>query len=148
MKTYLLMSLFFFSFIGFSQNDFILKADDGRRVLLKADHTWEYIVTENPDGSVGPINTPLAKDKRCGMALDFVEPHLDNQIQAQLKRGRATINHVKQKVANDFKCEVEDVLLLSASEDRDRGSYDFCANGTTVTYKRNGFTIIKSRKLF
>ena len=137
MKTTSLLLLFFITSIGFAQNNHIVKTDDGRRVLLKADFTWEYIDLEKP-----------VPDKRCHVAQDFTEPILDNNIQTQLKKGRATIDHIKQKVAKDFKCEVEDVLLLSASEEKERGTYDFCANGATVTYKRNGFTIIKSRKLF
>jgi hypothetical protein len=137
MKTTSLLLLFFITSIGFAQNNHIVKTDDGRRVLLKADFTWEYIDLEKP-----------VPDKRCHVAQDFTEPALDNNIQTQLKKGRATIDHIKQKVAKDYKCEVEDVLLLSASEEKDRGTYDFCANGTTITYKRNGFTIIKSRKLF
>jgi hypothetical protein len=137
MKTSLLLLLFFITSIGFAQNNHIVKTDDGRRVLLKADFTWEYIDLEKP-----------VPDKRCHVAQDFTEPVLDNNIQQQLKKGRATIDHIKKKVSKDYKCEVEDVLLLTASEDKDRGTYDFCANGTKVTYKRNGFTIIKSGKLF
>jgi len=137
MKTTLLILLFFISGLGFAQNNYIVKTDDGRRVLLKADFTWEYIDMVKP-----------VKDKKCDVSQDFTEPVLDNNIQMQLKKGRATISHIKKKVARDYKCEVEDVLLLSASEDKDRGTYNFCANGTKVTYKRNGFTIIKSGKLF
>ncbi|MGZ0015865.1 DUF3157 family protein [Yeosuana sp. AK3] len=137
MKMSLFIVLFILSFVGFSQNNHIVKTEDGRRILLKADYTWEYIDLEKP-----------VPDKKCNVAPDFTEPVLDNNIQTQLKKGRATISHIKQKVAKDYQCELEDVLLLSVSEDKDRGSYDFCANGTKVTYKRNGFTIIKSRKLF
>lgn len=137
MKTVSFLFLFIISSMGFAQNNHIVKTDDGRRVLLKTDYTWEYIDLEKP-----------VPDKRCHVAHDFKEPVLDNNIQKQLKKGRATIGHIKQKVAKDFNCEVEDVLLLSASEEKERGTYNFCANGTTVTYKRNGFTIIKSRKLF
>ncbi|MFH4963630.1 DUF3157 family protein [Gaetbulibacter sp. M235] len=137
MKTASLLLLFFITSIGFAQNNHIVKTDDGRRVLLKADFTWEYIDLEKP-----------VPDKRCHVAQDFKEPVLDNNIQIQLKKGRATIDHIKQKVAKDYKCDVDDVLLLSASEEKERGTYNFCANGTNITYKRNGFTIIKSRKLF
>ncbi|MGE5943000.1 MAG: DUF3157 domain-containing protein, partial [Flavobacteriales bacterium] len=72
---------------------------------------------------------------------------LDKNIQSQLKRGRATIDDIKKKVAKDYKCQVEDVVLLSASEDKAKGAYDFCANGTKVSYKRNGHTILKKGQL-
>lgn len=114
MKTASLLLLFFITSIGFAQNNHIVKTDDGRRVLLKADFTWEYIDLEKP-----------VPDKRCDVAKDFTEPVLDNNIQTQLKKGRATIDHIKQKVAKDYKCKVEDVLLLSASEEKERGTYIF-----------------------
>ena len=82
------------------------------------------------------------------MTEGFVEPKLDQKIQAQLKKGRATINHVKKKVAKDNNCEVADVLLLSVSEQKAKAVYHFCAKGKEVTYKRIGTTIIKKEKVF
>tara|TARA_R110002073_G_scaffold39242_3_gene111990 strand:+ start:101 stop:349 length:249 start_codon:yes stop_codon:yes gene_type:complete len=79
---------------------------------------------------------------------DFAEPKLDKKIQAQLKKGRATISFVKKKVAKDYNCEVADVLLLSVSEQKSKAGCHFCANGKEVTYKRIGTTIIKKEKLF
>ncbi|WP_100611164.1 DUF3157 family protein [Confluentibacter lentus] len=148
MKTSLLILLFFISFIGFSQNNYIVKTDDGRRVLLKADFTWEYIDAEVPvvkNAIEEKVRT--AEVNGCNLAQDFVEPELDKNIQTQLKRGRATMEDIKKKVAKDYKCQVEDVILLSASEDKAKGAYDFCANGTKVSYKRNGHTILKKGQL-
>lgn len=137
MKTIFFMFLFFIVSMGFAQNNIILKTDDGRRVLLKADYTWEYIDMEKP-----------ATNNRCNLAEDFVEPELNSKIQSQLKRGRATIDDVKQKVAKDYNCEISDVILLSFTEQKVKAVYHFCANGTEVTYKRTGNSIIKSPKLF
>jgi hypothetical protein len=137
MKNCLFVLLFFISCISFSQNNHIVKTDDGRRVLLKADYTWEYIDMEKP-----------APDKRCNLADDFEEPALNNKIQSQLKKGRATIDDVKKKVAKDYDCEIEDVILLSVSEQKVKAVYRFCANGTKVIYKRNGHAIIESGKFF
>jgi Protein of unknown function (DUF3157) len=144
MKTLLLIVLFFISFIGFSQNNYIVKTDDGRRVLLKADYTWEYIDAETPV-SKNAIEEKVKADEtnECNIAQDFVEPELDKNIQMQLKKGRATIDDIKKKVAKEYKCAVEDVILLSVSEDRAKGAYDFCANGTKVSYKRTGHTVVK-----
>jgi len=144
MKTYLLIILFFISFIGFSQNNYIVKTDDGRRVLLKADFTWEYIDSEAPTvKNAIEEKVKEAETNGCNLAQDFIEPELDKNLQMQLKKGRATMDDIKKKVAKDNKCEVEDVILLSASEDRAKGAYDFCANGTKVSYKRNGHTILR-----
>ena len=145
MKFFLFIAFFFISFISFSQNNHIVKTDDGRRVLLKADFTWEYIDTASSN-SIAVLEPK--KPTTCNVADDFKEPVLNKKIQAQLKKGRATINHVKKKVAKDFKCTENDVILLSVSEHKSKANYKFCANGTKVTYKRIGNTIIKDSKLF
>ena len=148
MKNLLLIFLFFVSSLGFAQNNYIVKTEDGRRVLLKADFTWEYIDMVKPTDSISKTASEIVKPTNCNIAEDFQEPKLDSKIQSQLKKGRATIDYVKKKVAKDYNCEVSDVVLLSFSEQKSKGVYHFCANGTKVTYKRNGFSIIKSVKLF
>lgn len=149
MKSSLLILLFLVSGIGFAQNNYIVKTEDGRRVLLKADFTWEYIDAESPKMNSVVKETPkLSNSKSCNLVDGFEEPKLDAKIQAQLKKGRATISHIKKKVAKDYNCKVEDVVLLSVSEKKTNGVYDFCANGTKVTYKRNGHNIAKKLKLF
>lgn len=137
MKTVFLLFFFVISGMGFAQNNHIVKTEDGRRVLLKADYTWEYVDMGKP-----------ATNKRCDLAEDFVEPKLNQKIQAQLKKGRATIDDVKQKVAKDYDCDISDVILLSFTEQKVKAVYHFCANGTKVTYKRTGYSIIKGTKLF
>src|SRR5690606_14281768 len=148
MKTAIFTLLFFISFIGFSQNNHIVKTDDGRRVLLKADFTWEYIDAEVPAlNSASKEKLQSAESNACNLPQDFVEPELDKSIQMQLKKGRAAMEDIKKKVAKEYKCQVEDVILLSASEDKAKGAYDFCANGTKVSYKRNGHTVVKKGQL-
>lgn len=149
MKTSFFLLFFVVSSIGFTQNNHIVKTEDGRRVLLKADYTWEYIDAESPKTNVvvNDIKTPIEKDG-CKVSNDFAEPKLDSKIQSQLKKGRATISHVKEKVAKDYNCNVDDVLLLSFTEQKAKGVYNFCANGKNVTYKRNGHAIIENGKFF
>lgn len=153
MKNYILSLFFLISFIGFSQNNHIVKTDDGRRVLLKADFTWEYIDLEKntPNDSLKTntkaIATPL-KNQTCGLAKDFTEPKLNSKIQAQLKKGRATIKYVKEKVAKDNNCSVTDVILVSVREQKTKATYNFCANGKNVTYKRIGNSIVKKSNMF
>lgn len=143
MKTSFFIIFFAISTIAFTQNNYIVKTDDGRRVLLKSDFTWEYIDAETT------INPKKNKNTNaCEVANDFQEPELNQKIQAQLKKGRATIAHVKEKVANDNNCEVSEVLLLSVSEQKSKALYTFCANGKEVKYKRVGNSIIKHQKLF
>ncbi|WP_406685454.1 DUF3157 family protein [Seonamhaeicola sp. MEBiC1930] len=149
MKSFLVITLVFVSLSAFSQNNHIVKTDDGRRVLLKADFTWEYIDLEVPKAITNEVNhTTLAKTNSCKITANFEEPKLDNKIQNQLKKGRATITHIKKKVAKDLECNFEDVILLSVSENKSAGTYHFCANGTKVTYKRMGHNITKKLELF
>ncbi len=149
MKTSFFILLFVISSIGFAQNNHIVKTEDGRRVLLKADFTWEYIDAESPKVNSVVKETPKpSESKSCNLVDGFEEPKLNTKIQNQLKKGRATIAHVKKAVAKDNKCEVEDVVLLSFSETKEKGTYNFCANGNKVTYKRTGHSIAKKLKLF
>lgn len=148
MKKYILVLVCFISFIGFAQNNHIVKTEDGRRVLLKADNTWEYIDAEAPKTrSIENEVFKSSENKGCKLALGFEEPELNKKIQNELKKGRATINHIKKKVAKDNGCTVEDVLLLSVSESKAKGIYHFCANGTKVIYKRVGHSIAKKLSL-
>ena len=149
MKTNLFLLIFLISSIGYAQNNHIVKTEDGRRVLLKADFTWEYTDTENVVENSPDTNIPKSKEStHCNLTEDFVEPKLDQKIQSQLKKGRATISFVKKKVAKDYNCEVADVLLLSVSEQKSKAVYHLCANGKEVVYKRVGTTIIQKERFF
>jgi len=149
MKLLLSILLCFATFLSFAQNNHIVKTDDGRRVLLKADFTWEYIdLQEAPKEKNNTIITPQSVNKNtCNTKDGFIEPKLNSKIQATLKRGRATIKHVKQKVAKDYNCNVEDVILLSAKEQKEKAIYYFCVHGSKATYKRIGNAIIKAFKI-
>ena len=153
MKAFFLILFFTFSISSFAQDNYIVKTEDGRRVLLKADFTWEYIDALQPKNTAGSQKKGTKKLKEvrknnCRIAANFTEPKLNNKIQAQLKRGRATIKHIKKKVAKEYNCTIEEVILLSASETKQSGLYDFCANGTKVRYKRVGNSIAKPLKIF
>ena len=148
------LAFLWLSFIGYAQDNYIVKTDDGRRVLLKADYTWEYIdITPNtaqPNEIIKPPiqspPTPVIAKLNCGIAFDFEEPKLNTRVQAHLKRSRTTMPNLKKKVAKDFKCTAEDVLLLYVNEDKTKGRYTFCANGTKVEYKRTGSNFFKKGK--
>lgn len=150
MKKVLLIVVFLISSIGFAQNNYIVKTEDGRRVLLKSDYTWEYIDLEKPVEEALKPESPeqvleSSDTNACNLEADFKEPELDKGLQMQLKKGRATIEDIKRKVAKDNDCEEADVILLSASETKAKGLYNFCANGKKVSYKRTGLTIVKNR---
>lgn len=143
MKVYLFILFFIVSSFSFAQNNHIVKTDDGRRVLLKADFTWEYIdALKAGNTPVSAIKKPFNKNN-CTNSVNFKEPKLNSNIQSQLKRGRATVKHIKKKAAKDYNCTIDKVQLLSVSETKQSGVYDFCVNGVKVRYKRVGHAIIK-----
>ena len=154
MKKIIFVAFLWLSFIGYAQDNYIVKTDDGRRVLLKADYTWEYIdLITHPGQSSEIIEPPIQSPPtvviakvNCGVAPNFEEPKLDSRVQADLKRIRATMRDLKKKVAKDFNCAPEDVLLLSAKENKANGNYTFCANGTKIAYKRTGSNFFKKGK--
>ena len=141
MKTIFFSFLFLISSFGFAQNNHIVKTEDGRRVLLKDNFTWEYIDVLKPG------NTPMVKKSispnSCVTDVNFKEPRLNSKVQSELKRGRASIKHIKKRVAKEYNCTIDEVQLLTVSENKQSGVYDFCVNGTKVKYKRVGNTIIK-----
>jgi len=80
MKSFLFIFLFAISSLGFSQNNHIVKTEDGRRVLLKADFTWEYIDLETPtDNKIDIESTKLEGNDICNLPDGFVEPKLNKQ---------------------------------------------------------------------
>lgn len=148
MKTVFSILIFVLSVTAFSQNNYLLKTEDGRRVLLKSDYTWEYVDMQ-PLIDSSKISMPIpVKEDACKLGKEYIEPKLDSKIQSQLKRGRATIDDIKKKVAKDHNCSPKDVTLLSYVEQKEKGMYNFCAKGNKVSYKRIGHTIIKKGNLF
>ncbi|GAB1855259.1 hypothetical protein MHTCC0001_00920 [Flavobacteriaceae bacterium MHTCC 0001] len=148
MKRYFILLIVLVSSFGFAQNNYIVKTDDGRRVLLKADYTWEYIDAQPLIDSSKTKSIKSLGTNGCNLPADFKEPKPNSKIQAQLKKGRANIEDIKRKVAKDYDCDEQDVILLALSEKKGYGNYTFCANGTKVFYKRNGFKILEKGKLF
>ncbi|KJD36479.1 hypothetical protein PW52_04810 [Tamlana sedimentorum] len=148
MKSLVYIFLFFITLTAFSQNNYIVKTEDGRRVLLKADFTWEYIDLEAPKNQISEVKPIKNNENACHVQPNFIEPELDNKVQNQLKKGRATLKHIKQKVAKDFQCPVDQVVLLAVKENKKTGTYKFCANGEKVTYKRIGHSVAKKIEVF
>ena len=83
------------------------------------------------------------KQNQCIISDNFKEPKLNNKIQTQLKRGHAIIKHIKKRVAKDYNCTINEVILLDASETKQNGVYYFCIDGIKTKYKRVGYNIIK-----
>ena len=154
MKKIVFIAFLWLSFIGYAQDNYIVKTDDGRRVLLKADYTWEYIdMAPNPNQVNEIIQPPIQSpppavviNVNCGLGPDFKEPKLNVRVQAHLKRSRTTMKDLKRKVAKDFGCTADDITLITVNEDNTKGRYTFCANGKRVEYKRTGSNFFRKGK--
>ena len=150
MKTILL--ILFLGISGFvcAQKGEVVTTEDGRKVILKSNFTWEYLDANTPKAAEN-METPSSKPEdpeRCQLPENFKEPKLNSRIQNKLKRGHATIDDIKEKVAKDNNVSTSEVILLMASELQTKGEYSFCVNGKKVIYKRLGNTIMKKGKLF
>ena len=150
MKT--LFILFFIGLTGlsFAQKQQVVTTEDGRRVLLNPDFTWQYLDAKASDSMAVTKKERAASVVKtgCQMPQDYKEPKLNAKIQNQLIRGHATISDIKEKVAKDNEVPVSDVILMSASEHKSKGEYHFCVNGKIRVYKRIGTTILKKGGLF
>jgi len=160
MRQFLVTLFIAISSIALAQTSTVVQLKDGRSVLLKPNFTWEYIelAQEKTIEATVPLKKVLTEEeieaakpalptsKSC-VPDGFVEPKTSTKVQAYLKRGRATLKHIKRRVAKDNNCSVDDVTLLSFRESNQKGTYTFCANGKTVRYKRLGFTISKRIKI-
>lgn len=113
-KNVLLILALIVSSFAFSQT-IIAETEDGKKVLLKNDNTWEYL---NPDKS---------ESNGCNLPADFKEPKGKNT--ATLRRMDATLKDLKEHVSVDNECSVVDVIVISASEQKGSASYVLCVNG-------------------
>jgi len=159
MKLIVAFCFFLCTLLSFSQNNYIVKTEDGRRVLLKNDFTWEYIdmpVQQGPKANPVPqpiLEQPPAQNippaiPNCGLGKVFREPKLNQKTQSQLKRSRTTMKDLKRKVAKDFNCTDQEVTLISLNEDAKKGNYTFCVQGQRIEYKRVGNSFFKKNSFF
>ncbi|WP_424492732.1 DUF3157 domain-containing protein [Salinimicrobium sp. GXAS 041] len=132
MKKLLLIVLLALPFATQAQT-IIATTNDGREVLLKEDHTWQFL-----DPTPKPNNNTSSSDADCKLPENFEEPKGDKGIQRWLKRGDATVADLKKHVAVDLDVKPEEVILMKISEQKGNGNYVLCVNGKKVQYRRVG----------
>ena len=116
----------------------IAKTEDGRRVILNKDKTWEFIDTK-PN-----IDNSKSNNKGCNIGKDFVEPKNDKKVTSWLKKVDATTDDLKKHVAVDNDCTIADVILLNISEQKGNGIYSLCVKGIEMKYRRAGSVFFKA----
>ena len=116
----------------------IAKTEDGRRVILNKDKSWEFIDSKPVD----EINK--SNNKSCKIGKDFVEPKSDKSVTSWLKKFDATTDDLKKHVAVDNDCTIADVILLNISEQKGNGIYSLCVKGLEMKYRRAGSVFFKA----
>ena len=125
MKKLFLYSLLLASTLTFAQNK-TATTDDGKKVILKSDKTWEY------------DSKSTSSENDCVLDANYVEPKSEKGINSWLKKFDATTDDLKKHVAVENDCKVEDVKLLDISEQKGNGMYKLCVKGKKMKYRRTG----------
>ena len=120
MKYYLLLFLGVFSFNAFSQN--IATLPDGRKVILKSDGTWQYENAWSKESSTTECNSSVEN----------------------LPKIHKTIDRLKNHVAVENNCSVENIKVISFAQGRGDGMYSLCVNGKIMKYKMIGTVFMKA----
>jgi type III secretory pathway component EscV len=133
MKKYFLLSLLIISTITIAQNK-TATTEDGKKVLLKSDKTWQYAETENiSDNS----KQNISKSKV------FIEPKGENKNQSFLKKATATVADMKRHVSVDTGCPVDKILLKDLSEQLGNAIYVLEVCNISMKYRRSGSVFFK-----
>lgn len=127
-KSIIILSIFITS-ISFGQS-IIAKTEDGRRVILNKDKTWEFI-----DKTVKKVSKNTS-DSGCKLPENFKEPKGKNSL--WYRRGEITLKDLKKHVSVDFDCKTDDIIIIKASEQKGNGAYTLCVKGKSVKYRRAG----------
>ncbi|MEZ7500751.1 DUF3157 family protein [Flavobacterium sp. Arc3] len=125
MKKLFISILFIVSSISIAQSA-TATTEDGKKVVLKSDKTWDY------------ISKTVVSENDCTLEPNYVEPKSEKGINSWLKKFDATTEDLKNHVAVENECEVKDVKLLNISEQKGNGMYSLCVSGKKMKYRRMG----------
>jgi hypothetical protein len=126
MKNLFLIILFMFTVIISAQSKIAI-TEDGKKVLLNSNNTWQYIDSDSKkeEGS---------KDI-CNLGQDYKEPKTSKNVE-RLR------NHVA--VEND--CKNEDIKFINIAEERGNGMYSLCVKGKYMKYRMIGTAFLKAEQ--
>lgn len=131
MKKSILMAFLFISTISIAQNK-KATTEDGKKVILKSDKTWEYDTNSN------------TSETDCVLEANYKEPKGMNTM--TLRMTNSTTDDLKKHVAVENECKVDDVKLLNISEQKGNGMYWLCVKGKKMKYKRMGSVFMKAEQ--
>lgn len=96
--------------------------EDGKKVILKSDNTWEYDKTEN--------------NNTCTVGTDFKEPKYNTS--KSWKRMGSTVDDLKKHISVDMEVKQDNIILLEVSEQLGNGVYILCVDGQKMKWRRTG----------
>ena len=126
MKKLFLTGLLFASLISMAQNK-KATSEDGKKVILKNDNTWEYV-----DAKDKKLQTVTTTNTDCNLDADFVEKKKNERLRKQVA------------VEND--CNPEDVKFISLTEGMGNGMYSLCVKGKIMKYKKVGTVFMRAEQ--
>lgn len=125
MKKLLILNLLLISTLSFSQT-IIATTDDGKKVLLKDNNTWEYL---------NPTSKTETKNK-CVIEDGFKEPKW-NKSKSWKKMG-TRVDDLKKHISIDMDIAESKIILLQLSEQLGNAVYVVCVDGVKMKYRRTG----------
>ncbi len=125
MKKFVLMGCIMAFGSAFSQTQYAITTT-GKKVILKADKTWEYA-----EGEKAPAAAPV---KTCTLDKNYKEPEFSKNFIIQAKGG--TVEDLKKFISINNSIPVEKIKVLDLSESIGNGVYLLCVDGVEQRYYR------------
>jgi hypothetical protein len=120
MKKLFIYSLLLASTLTFAQNK-TATTDDGKKVILKSDKTWEY-----------DTKSPTVSENDCNLGADFVETKTNERL--------------RKHVAVENDCKLEEIKFISMVQEFGSGTYSLCVKGKKMKYKKVGSVFMRAEQ--
>ena len=131
MKVITTIALFLIYLASSAQNQ-NATTEDGKKVILKADKTWEY------------SNQESKMDNSCRVDRNFKEPKYNTS--SSWKKIGSTVDDLKKHISVDLGVKQEKIILLEVSEQLGNAIYILCVDGIKLKYRRTGSVFRKDNE--
>lgn len=122
MKKQFLIFFLMTATISFSQTQIAI-TEDGKKVVLKEDKTWEYV-------------TKTESKNTCTVDNDFKEPKWNKS--GTWKKMGTRVDDLKKHISIDIGVDESKIILLQLSEQLGNAVYVLCVDGKKMKYRRTG----------
>ncbi|MCW1149127.1 DUF3157 family protein [Flavobacterium lacisediminis] len=123
MKRIFILGVLLVSTYTFAQNK-TATTEDGKKVILKSDKTWEYDESKKE-----------AKNT-CVIETGFKEPKYNTS--SSWKKMGSTVDDLKKHISVDMEVKQDKIILLEVSEQLGNGVYIVCVDGQKMKWRRTG----------